>query len=376
MMTEMETAAAERIMLLRYCTRYTGDPDAAEDLVQATLLAAWRREEQLRDPQARPSWLLSIARNTCAMWGRRQGRERARRVEPGHAEEDDLDGHLADDFDLEVELEREELADLLDRALALLPEETREVLIRRYIEDTPHAEIAARLRLSEGAVEARLHRGKLALKRVLSNDLSDEAISCGLLSQEDAGWQATRMWCPGCGMRRLEGQLIPDDGQINLRCAGCSLPYNNYLNAYGYRRPEIKTFKPGTMRVLDTIYEVFHQRAADGYAPCPGCGTMLPIVHGGPYDVYIECGDCGLSDRESWHSLTWSLPQTRAFWQDHPRMRFIPQREIEVDGVPAVLTGFENMAGTARLDVVRLRDSLRVVRISRSGSHSSPALRL
>ncbi|MBI3971765.1 MAG: sigma-70 family RNA polymerase sigma factor [Chloroflexi bacterium] len=66
---------------------------------------------------------------------------------------------------MELELERAELADLLDRAMALLPPETRLVLVERLIEQIPQAEVALRLGLSEGAVEARLHRGKLALRR-------------------------------------------------------------------------------------------------------------------------------------------------------------------------------------------------------------------
>jgi len=71
---------------------------------------------------------------------------------------------LDDDGDPTIELERHELAALLDRALALLPPETRLALVQHYIEESSHAAIAARLGLSEGGVAVRLHRGKLAFR--------------------------------------------------------------------------------------------------------------------------------------------------------------------------------------------------------------------
>jgi len=369
---EADPTVAEREMLVRFCTRYTGDVAIAEDLAQQTLLEAWRREWQLRDPQARKSWLLSIARTTCLMWGRRHSRERSRLLQL--SDEWDVDDRLVDGFDLELEIEREDLAELLDRAMALLPAETREVLVRRYVEDLPQAEVAALLGLSEGAVEARIHRGKIALKRLLTTRLSDEAVSCGLIVPSQIGWQETRLWCPGCGKRRLEGWLDPQQGRLDLRCPDCSHPYNFYLHAHmGDGLRDMKTFKPAVSRVLQTIHEMYRVRPMKGAVECPRCAQMIPIRRQRPGDVpedwrneniYLLCPRCGEpDDRETWHSLTWSLPEARRFWREHPRMRFLPAREIEVGGVPAVVTGFESLACAARLEVVTARDSVEVIRI-------------
>jgi Sigma-70, region 4 len=131
-----------------------------------------------------------------------------------------MDERLADDFDLEMELERDDLARLLDRALALLPAETREILIQKYIEESPQADVARRLGLTEGAVEARLQRGKLALRRVLTTDLRDEAVAYGLIASSDAGWQETRIWCADCGERRLLGRF-GEAGDLHLDCPSC-----------------------------------------------------------------------------------------------------------------------------------------------------------
>ncbi len=122
----------------------------------------------------------------------------------------------ADEFDLEFELERHELADLLDRAMALLSADARELLVERYVRDAPYAEIATRLGLSEGQVEKRLQRGKLALRRVLTTDLLDDAAAYGLSAEID-GWQGTRIWCPLCGRRRLEARFTRDR-ELWLRC--------------------------------------------------------------------------------------------------------------------------------------------------------------
>src|SRR5205085_6619275 len=103
----------ERARLVRLCACLTGNCDAAEDLAQETLVEAWRHAHKLHDPSGRDRWLAAIARNVCHRWLRARGRELAR-----HAHEpldtnaaESVDGP-ADEFDVEVDLERHELAQL------------------------------------------------------------------------------------------------------------------------------------------------------------------------------------------------------------------------------------------------------------------------
>src|SRR3954469_19059453 len=116
----------ERPRLVRLCARLSGNRDAAEDLAQETLLAAWRATDRLTEPEQYAPWLSAIARNVCLNWARRHYREQARLVRPTDptASGTNAVDSIQDDFDVEVELERDELAVLLDRALALLPRDT------------------------------------------------------------------------------------------------------------------------------------------------------------------------------------------------------------------------------------------------------------
>jgi RNA polymerase sigma-70 factor (ECF subfamily) len=179
------------------CAR-SSNRDAAEDLAQETLYKAWKHRSELRDSDRAAQWLMG-SRATSVCGGDSGAPEAARypiSLAPCVVGEDDrpagaaLDT-LADDFDLEGELERHELATLLDQAMALLSPETRAILVGRYIERWPHAEMAQRLGVSEGAVKLRLHRGKLALRRALIEEFPDTSGVRSCAACYDMGGDAT-----------------------------------------------------------------------------------------------------------------------------------------------------------------------------------------
>lgn len=373
------TKPAERRRLVRLCARLTGDADAAEDLAQETLLEAWRHEAALRDPEQRARWLAGIARNVCLRWGRRRGRERALLARLGAAQGElapAAEEAAADEFAPEIALERDELAQLLDRALALLPPATRDVLVARYVEESAHAEIAARLRLSEGAVKVRLHRGRLALRRVLTTALRREAAAYGPDPSDPDGWQETRIWCPDCGEHRLLGDFDHAAGRLLLRCPGC---YPSGPDGFNSRCTDpalfagVRGYKPAFARVLVSGAAYFGAALARGIAPCLSCDAEASLRFGTPPYVelwrqtplalHVTCPRCAQTTDFSLRGLARATPQARRFWQRHPRIRTLPLRAVEHQGVAALVIAVESVAECATLDIVAARDTFQILSV-------------
>lgn len=357
---------SERPRLVRLCYHFTGSLDAAEDLAQETLYEALRNAHKLHDPSGAASWLSAIARNVCARWNERRGRElvRLRPLDDGQA-----DGgagpapavNVLDDYDLEVELDRQELATLLDRALALLPPETREVLIAHYVHESPHAEIAARLGLTTPTVAKRLERGRLRLKRLLGTQLIHQAAAFGLAGQLVDDWEETPLWCPCCAKRHLLGTRGPD-GRLWLICTPCIIPVNLYASLATFRG--VRGYPATYFRNFEEHDRRYAGGIAGQQAPCYRCGAPLPtrvIRWGDPAAVHYASGWCARCQDSteifaaSWHLL--ATPEGRRFWRDHPRLHFLPDREVEGSGGPALVASVESTTNTERLDGVFTRDT-------------------
>ena len=364
----------ERPRLVRLCTSWLGDPMAAEDVVQETLLEAWRKIEKLRDPQAFRGWLSGIARNMSLRRLRRQGRDLS--IIQTSLPTDDLLSPIPATFDFEVELERADLAHLLEQALALLPAETRTILIQKYIEDASHSAIAEQLGISENVVAVRLHRGKVALRKVLADELQAETAAFGLLTADDS-WQETRIWCTNCGQRRLLGKL--NDSEFVLRCPDCNDEpgsFHSESRRESHFDLPFKTYRPALKRFSMLMDDLFQGAIRQGFATCRLCGRSLPlqhtVAHYAPPSIrakrglHIYCHDCESGSYETLDGLALNLAPGREFFQNHPRIRALPQREIERDGAPAIVVAFAGVAGNATFDVILQRDTYETIAIHRS----------
>lgn len=373
--------AAERPRLVRLCARLSGNWDTAEDLAQETLFQAWRYADRLQTWDQATPWLSGIARNVCLHWSRRYYREQAQLAQPTDKDWQEIVGgieQLGDHFDFECELERHELATLLDRALALLPPETRTLLVQKYIEESPHAEIAACLGLSENAVAVRIHRGKLAFRRILANELRGEAADYGLFDPTRDIWEETRIWCPLCGQRRLYGRFQQglSTGVFELYCPACgngvtgtradlSLPF--FAELLG----NIKTYKPAYTRLLQAMGNYYQQAFIDRSTPCLACGYETEIWvgphknptpdEGNQYEARIRCNVCGWETNNSLGSFALIRSEVQRFWRAHPRLQTLSTQEVDNDGVPALVTRFRSVTAMAGLDVVAVRDTFEIV---------------
>lgn len=376
-----ETTASERQRVLRLCTSLTGDPDIAEDLAQETMLVAWRQQLALRDPKKRTQWLLGIARNISMNWLRKHGREQAHLVISRYENDDAvsmLDDLAGDELEPDIELERHELAEILDRALALLPSDTRDVLIESYIRESPQQEIARRLGVSPNVIKVRLHRGKIALRRVMEEQLSAESLAYGLISTKEPGWQHTRIWCPTCGQATWQVRFAPDPDRVNFRCPVCTPESDTFLSEYRTANPSFAGIIGGLVqprairnRTAAWAYTYFRQTLKDRAAICTNCGRPARLsvsIHNDleqlttdPYVLLITCEHCGEGANSSFVGLITNLPEAQAFWNTHGWVRKLPEQEIEVAGRPALVTRLESVKDSAHLDIVSARDNLDVL---------------
>jgi len=152
----------------RLCLRIMGNPDDAHDAAQDTFLSLFRKLDQFRGDAAFTTWLHRIGVNACYDSLRRRKRAPLlRSVGDDDAPPAELGPPAADHAD--------DVAGTLDaaRALAQIPEDYRVTLILADVQDLPYDEIASILDVPIGTVKSRVHRGRLALAKVLGLGVVD-----------------------------------------------------------------------------------------------------------------------------------------------------------------------------------------------------------
>jgi RNA polymerase sigma factor (sigma-70 family) len=336
---------AEHERLIGFCSYLTGDPDEADDLAQETLIEAWRNQHKLYDPTGIRPWLSAIARNVYLRWRDRSQRQRALLTK--------LLSESDPAVDFELDLERSELVQLLHEALSLLPAETRNVLVARFIESLSPAEIASRMGITENNVALRLHRGRGALARVIREEVCSEP------DQINDTWQETSLWCPTCGKQKLEGKLNTVVGKLYLRCPGCYGRNDEVFNSTD-RLPHIiggvKGFKPAYNRLSKWANDYYLPGLRAGTAPCSMCGRSVTpkwVEDGETYRIDASCRACGGTNYTNVYGAMFSLPTSQRFWREHPHLHQLPLQHLnEVNGQPAMLVSYECLDTRQRIEAV------------------------
>ena len=140
--------------LRRYARALVGDRYRADDLVQDTLERACRKFHLWRQGSDLRAWLFAIMHNVFV------NQVRARRLEL-----EEFDDAAA----VPVQMERIDLLDI-EKALAKLPVEQREVILLVGIEQMGYGEVATALDVPIGTVMSRLSRARERLRALLSGD--------------------------------------------------------------------------------------------------------------------------------------------------------------------------------------------------------------
>jgi RNA polymerase sigma-70 factor (ECF subfamily) len=157
--------------LFRFAMARMRDPEAAEDVVQATLCRAVTRLRSFRGEAALLTWLTTLCRHEMsAYYGRR---ERAPAEIDLIEEIPEVRAALesltrGEPQDPEAAMRRRQLADLVQETLDRLPRHYGDALEWKYLEGLSLVEIAARLGVSPKAAESCLTRARQAFREGFS----------------------------------------------------------------------------------------------------------------------------------------------------------------------------------------------------------------
>jgi RNA polymerase sigma-70 factor, ECF subfamily len=162
-------------LLYRVALRYTREPARAEDLVQDTLLKAFRAWDKFQPGTSARAWLLAIMRNTFINLYRREKREPISldldaldiQAAGGEAEANDPEGAFFDQI----------VDERILRSLDALPPDFREVLVLSDVEGLAYSEIAHSLDVPVGTVKSRLSRAR----KLMQSDLYSHAVEMGYI---------------------------------------------------------------------------------------------------------------------------------------------------------------------------------------------------
>lgn len=142
--------------LYRHALGMTGSPDVAEDILQTSFIKAFHHLGEVRGRF--DAWLFRIVANGCKDW-----LKNIRRSHLSYDEDDQPSTFASPDEDLN----RTEMRQDLDAALAQLAPSLREAFIMKHVEGRSYEDMADLLGTTVGALKMRVHRAREALQTLL-----------------------------------------------------------------------------------------------------------------------------------------------------------------------------------------------------------------
>ncbi len=154
--------------MYNFALRLTSDPSDAEDLVQDTIVKAFRFFSSYEKGTNAKAWLFRILKNSYINNYRRKSKQ------PNQVDYDEVStfyetirAERTDTSDLEDKMFRDLIDDDISNALDELPEDFRTVVLLCDVEGFTYEEIANMLDVPIGTIRSRLHRGRNLLKAQL-----------------------------------------------------------------------------------------------------------------------------------------------------------------------------------------------------------------
>ena len=176
-----EVLARHEKQVFRFGLRMCGSEEDARDVLQETLIAAFRGLPEFRGDADLSTWLYQIARSFCIKARRRRSGEPTDKASLDQPEAQAVasDGAVPD-----AAAHAREMGEVLQAAILSLPESHREVIVLKDVEGLTAEEVARVLHEDVAAVKSRLHRARGGLRQAVATLLGPD------------GWTRATEPCP------------------------------------------------------------------------------------------------------------------------------------------------------------------------------------
>ena len=146
---------------------YLKQEEEAKDVTQDIFVAVYKSLHQLKDDSKFTPWLYQLAINHCR--NHYQKLKRTGFFTSLSVDDPDTPLNLVSSSSPHKDLEKQELIRLVQEAIAGMPENEKEILILRDIQDLSYDDISEALGLPIGTVKSKLNRARIALKNRLKH---------------------------------------------------------------------------------------------------------------------------------------------------------------------------------------------------------------
>lgn len=149
-----------RDRFVRLAYRFLWNWSDAEDAVHDALVIAETRQEQVKDESKWWPWVTRIVVNQCHLFSRQRIRgEEFRQSLPG--------SRAVPGIRQEAGIEKKELAEIIKKLIAELPDRQRTAVVLRHLEGMEYEKIAQVMEISESSVRGHVFAGREALRKMI-----------------------------------------------------------------------------------------------------------------------------------------------------------------------------------------------------------------
>jgi RNA polymerase sigma-70 factor (ECF subfamily) len=168
-----EIVRAHQNRVYSFCARMLSNREDALDAAQEVFLSAWRNLAEFRGESALSTWLLRIAANRCLNRIRQRKSLSEREVSWPEPAGEESEGCIFQPAGSETGspdrlAELREMREILTEALSRLDPTSRWMVLLSDVEGFSYEEIATLADVPVGTVKSRLHRARMAMRRLLS----------------------------------------------------------------------------------------------------------------------------------------------------------------------------------------------------------------